>query len=571
MNNKNGKMQDINQPAVKKALQFINESLNAKIWKTNDRLPSLSELAGLARVSRDSMWKAVQRAKQISLVTVTPGGYIVAGVPSTAKRNDENESESGRGATWRNTKRQLSKDIAGGAFGHHGKLPAAKELLSRYHVCFRTMQKVLQSLDSNGTIQRAGKRYSLPQTTANTHRNRIVFITCLGHFAQTSALNHEHNRIVNLFESECVRIGLNIELIEIDFYDSAESRRAVMSLTSGDSIIGYVFDVWWYASETFQRSNLDVLIKLATFRKPVAILDEIGSFKLPVQYSSNHLLQVYSLEGKRAGERMAGHLINLGHRSAAFISIYEAQWSRDRYEGALSHFNQKGCNPGVYPVVDTEAKDRPVGSLALHAASGLSDTEIRKLITVGRTPSQAKDLENQWDIFIKTNSFKKAGDHFADPGLKKNLNGLGGILHHGFDADYLETASQAIINTAAKHVFGQGLKPLFEKALTLKDVTAWICVNDITAFEAILFLNENKIRVPQDMSVAGFDNLPVRSLEERLTSLDFNTMGFINRMLGFILRPPKPQGPYRHMAIEVEGIIMERATTGKAALTDRNS
>ena len=75
-----------------------------------------------------------------------------------------------------------------------------------------------------------------------------------------------------------------------------------------------------------------------------------------------------------------------------------------------------------------------------------------------------------------------------------------------------------------------------------------------------------QIPVPESVSVVGFDNEPVQAFAARLTSYDFNAAGFIHRMLDFIARPPMPRGPYRHVPIEVEGIVMQRGTTAEASV-----
>ena len=94
--------------------------------------------------------------------------------------------------------------------------------------------------------------------------------------------------------------------------------------------------------------------------------------------------------------------------------------------------------------------------------------------------------------------------------------------------------------------------------------TCGICANDVTALAALKFLRGRQVRTPGDISVMGFDNAPVVALENRLTTFDFNAMGFIRAMLSFVLRPPKPRGAYRHKTIEIKGIVLERDTTGRA-------
>ena len=72
-------------------------------------------------------------------------------------------------------------------------------------------------------------------------------------------------------------MGLTIEVREIDLFDPSASRSALMRLSSDDTIAGFILDVWWYDSDSVRTSCLDVLAKLATFNKPVAILDELAN------------------------------------------------------------------------------------------------------------------------------------------------------------------------------------------------------------------------------------------------------------------------------------------------------
>ena len=120
------------------------------------------------------------------------------------------------------------------------------------------------------------------------------------------------------------------------------------------------------------------------------------------------------------------------------------------------------------------------------------------------------------------------------------------------------------LDAIGERMFDISVKPLFERAIDNRDATIWICENDALAMRALSFLRERGIRVPDDLSVVGFDNVPIEALENRLTTIDFNSIEVIRRMLNFVLRPPRPRGPYRHLPIEIEGIVMERGTAGKA-------
>jgi DNA-binding LacI/PurR family transcriptional regulator len=147
--------------------------------------------------------------------------------------------------------------------------------------------------------------------------------------------------------------------------------------------------------------------------------------------------------------------------------------------------------------------------------------------------------------------------------LRNNLAALTPLARQKADKGFFEKTCGGALDRVGEWIFERDVNLLFEKALEYRDVTAWICATDQTALHALEFLRKRKIQVPVDLSVVGFDNIPVQALENRLTTLDFNAMGFIHHMLNFIIRTPRPRGPYQHSPIEVEGIIMERETTGR--------
>jgi DNA-binding transcriptional regulator YhcF (GntR family) len=551
-------------PAVNRGLLFLQEALDREEWRTGERLPPLSRLAKSSMISRNSMWKAVQLAKEKHLISATRGGYITAGSPPGKQKAEtgQRQPRHDRGSKWMTKRQLMEQDIANGAFGHFGRLPTFKELSSRYGVCFRTMQKIVRAMETDGVIRSEKTGYVLPAARTRLFGRRIIFITSKGYFLRGSALNSGQNRIVNIFENECMRMGFHLDIREIDFYDVMGSGRAAAKLVNNESILGFIFDIWWYEGAGLRQAHIDVLARLAAFRKPVAILDEVGEFRLPPQFIPNPLIQTYRIEGKRAGERMARHLLGLGHRCTTYISLFHhSDWSRDRFEGVREQFIKAGHGDAAVHLITENF------TLVLEyvlAASGIDNDSMRKIIAIGRTPAQARDLEERWLACLEKKPDQITGDLATDSELRSLLTVLSTLIRQGMAGDFIEKISDAVLGTSQSRLFLICTRPLFEKALLCKDATAWICANDITALSALVFLRERGIQVPRDISVVGFDNTPVDALEKRLTTFDFNAMGFIDRMLNFILRPPRPRGPYRHATIEVEGIVMERDTTARA-------
>ena len=108
------------------------------------RLPSLAALADMANVSRNTMWKAVGKAKSERLLRVTPGGFIEI-VSEKKRATIWGDPSDNRGIISKKTRALLERELLSGSFGLSGKLPTTKELASRYGVCFRTMQKIVNN------------------------------------------------------------------------------------------------------------------------------------------------------------------------------------------------------------------------------------------------------------------------------------------------------------------------------------------------------------------------------------------------------------------------------------------
>jgi DNA-binding LacI/PurR family transcriptional regulator len=102
--------------------------------------------------------------------------------------------------------------------------------------------------------------------------------------------------------------------------------------------------------------------------------------------------------------------------------------------------------------------------------------------------------------------------------------------------------------------------PLFEKALADRSITAWVAANDTVAVHALAFLQEKKVRVPDDISLIGFDDT-LEAFKNGLTSYNFNIEVIARRMLNHILDSARePSKQPRGTDSEVEGCMVERRT-----------
>jgi DNA-binding FadR family transcriptional regulator len=540
-------------PAVRKAYDFLKGNLDRGAWQPGMALPSTRTLERIIGVSRNSILPAVARLTSEGRIHTMRRGRIRAGSESTATVLPPDHAK----AVWRLKRAALEKDMLSGVFAQQGRLPSLKELQIRYGTCFVTMRKIMRSLVDDGVVRLRKRAYERIIVARHPFHRRIVFVTFATSLPRISALNQGQYRVLDLLEQECIRRELTLDIVEVDFDNSIESRKAIDGPAINAPALGYVLDLWWYQSEEFRRSHVDLIARVSALRRPLAILDEIGDFGLPAPFTTNPLIQVFRIEGKKAGARMARLLIGMGHQSIAYLSpVHEHFWSRQRLDGVLEQYAASGCEDGVAIVVDEKIEITHEHSLAV---SGFSDRLIRKILGLGRSAEQANEMYRAFVRFNQTFS----PTQWNKEDIREIRNDLGIIR----DLEKRKP-SMKLFERVNHEVFAdigiimalRTCTPLFERALAHREATAWICASDRIALTALTFLQNRNKAVPRDLSIVGFDNQPEEAAKHRLATFDFNAHGFVHRMLNYIARPPRPRGPYHHVPIEVEGVVMQRGT-----------
>lgn len=539
-------------PAVTKAYTWIKRSLDEGAWPPGQFLPSVTNLAARIGVSRVSVLRALAHLKSEQRITGEERSRTRVG--GVEIQNQPAETPSG---SWQMKRTALESDILSGVFARQGTLPSFKQLQERYGTCYQTMRKILSSLVTDNLVTQRKKKYSIAQTPGHMSSKRIVFVANRSELSHSSALNPGRYQILELFEQECSRRGLVPDVVEVDFYNSAEMRRVIFGATFSRPVEGYILDIWWYLSDEFHRSFVEILTRLEVLKKPVAILDELGDVELPAQFTHNPSFQVFSIEGKNAGSKIAAMLLSMGHRSVAYISAFHnRRYSLERFNGVAEQYAKAGREYRAIPIVN-DYIGQPLGHA--FAVSGLDDATIRKTIALGRTESQASDM---YKVYLRYK--KNAGSlHIAREdraAIRRNVAALKSLSGKNIDQRYFAGAGLAIIREAEGQLTDLFLAPLFEQAFAIENITAWVCVTDRIALAALAFLRKKRMPVPKKISVIGFDNHPVLTFENRLTTYDFNAFGFVNAMLNFIARPSHPRGSYTHRVIEVAGTIIYRST-----------
>jgi DNA-binding LacI/PurR family transcriptional regulator len=258
---------------------------------------------------------------------------------------------------------------------------------------------------------------------------------------------------------------------------------------------------------------------------------------------------------------MARYLLSLGHTSAVYLSaLHYTTWSQSRLKGVAGQFSRAGYPDGVQLAANSTLLFLP----AMLTASGLRDADVRSLMALKHTPSQTDSLDKEWMDFKARHQLPYPGYPQLSGSEKEYLVELVALNRRKATPQFRRATHEGALDVVADRIHNLSLRPLYEQAAAHTNATAWICANDSVAFGALSFLQKRKVKVPHEISVTGFDNVPVEALGHRLTTFDFNALEFIHRMLNFIVRPPRVRGPHKHQTIEVEGIIVERDTTGRA-------
>lgn len=540
-------------PAINKAFEYVKGELDKGEWLAGERMPTAQNLAAGAQVSIATMIRAIAILKSKRLITSIERGHIRAGSGASVNLPSIKPSN----ATWHLKRTALEKDILNGNYSEQNRLPALKELQSRYGVGYRPLRKILSSMVNDGALHLNRRTYELKGTQTRSLRQRILFLTHNFQSKPLTALNRGQYRIFDLLEYECIRREIQLKIMEIESFNLAGRNRSLSERSNEIPETGFIVDLWWSAYEQFNDLLSKLLARLSMLKKPVAILDENGEFILPLPYASNPFFQVFKIEGVKAGSRVARFLLGMGHRSVAYIStLHHTFWSKQRFEGIVDQFTKAGCRNGVQKIVRERVEIIREHMLAL---SDFDESLIRRLLPGDTTRSED-------EIYKLYAGFKESfsPEQFTPDDIlfiKHRLNIVKELADKNVsDRDFNQLVDSIFwqIGTA---INPRVQAPVFNLALASRNVTAWICANDDIALTALSFLHDTGIKVPQELSVIGFDNQPIIALEHRLTSYDFNAGGFVHRMLNFIARPPKPRGPYRHVPVEVEGIVMQRDTT----------
>ncbi|MBD3239533.1 MAG: GntR family transcriptional regulator [Chitinivibrionales bacterium] len=516
-----GMLVRVESPAVNKALRFLDDRVHRAAANHDPRLPPIRQLASEAGVSYVSMWKAVRAlAERGRLVTNHRTGVrlpLPSQPPEQSPRPLSEERRSPR-TKWERVCRRLQADILNGVYAPGAIFPAPKELSRQYGVCHATLRKALDRLVDERWLQVNRRGYRVPSSEAPRHHGAIALVARGSSDGRPSLPTNRSQDHLRALESECARNGVALRVVSCDplgniLHVPADIAPAFAAQPVAGGVLGTLVWTVGMASAAGVTKLIRRCMRIGT---PLAILDESGEWPLPPM--SDPRVRGFTVAASaHAGRRVGTFLLRLGHREVAFVSpVHSMAWSRNRLEGLVSAFADAGFADGVR-VLTAPGSFRP-------RPESVTERRMEQLLT--RLPEPRPDDDAMFSRAIR------------------------------FARETMEDAIRAEI--AHGRLIG-----LLDRHRAARTATAWVVVCDGFALDCIDYLRERGIRVPEDISVVGFDDTH-EAFRHGLTSYNFNGQALMHAMVGHVLARHESVRRRHRESVEIDGFINTRRTTAPA-------
>ena len=490
-------------PAVQKAQAFLRARVESAVREGSERLPPIARLAAEAGVAQTTMWKAVRQLCDQGTLQAGPrrGTRIAGAVPEPQPP----EPTAPTGQKWQRLCASVEADIANGVYPPGARLPSGQQLMEHYGVCFQTLKKSLLWLVGQGVLASRKKGYVVPQVDMVRNRATILFVSWV-----------VGSEVLGALDSECSRAGIRLRILQLFPHDELLDglRRARRGLSS-DALLGYLVSITGGSPEQY-REILNVLVPAD---KPIAVLDQTGG-ATGVPLPGGRSLRVFTIANSELpGLHVGRHLLSLGHRHVAYLSpAHQNVWSRRRLAGLRRAFAALGSSAHVSEYT------RRHESVVRGSAAAVVAQEMESVIA----------------------------------GLRKGRSAVRRHLAAALERLQSDVGAQVEWSAMADE-----LRPLMEQALADPRITAWVGANDTVAVLCQEFLRSRGMRVPEDISVVGFDD-STAAFSEDITSYNFNRPAAINAVISYLVGSATQRRRGGSRDVEVEGFVAPRASTGPA-------
>ena len=457
--------------ALKRSLEYLLAEI-AKLKKAHkQKLPHISVLIKKAQVSRNTMCKAIALCKQKGiLVTIRGKGTMLAPQAQaqettlSAQDFDQNHETIAHNA-WQRAKENISYDILNGVYTSSTPMPSYKQLCARYSISYSTLRKALNALINEKAIEQSGHIHRIASPGRQHRFARIVLIGAYG-LNGRAALGLMHGEYMRFLEASCIKSNIALDVIHyrisnngITYHNDATQKSC--TLEKDKPILGYLI----CAGASYDNHSIALIKRLSRQKKPIAVFVQRHMPGLYEAAAARAGVKLYPVAYDTApGEIMGRHLIAHGHRNIAYLShLHSQEWSPQRYKGLCNAFKKAGFPDAVHAY--TLDKFATADSYRTLAQKSFDVQPLRSAYTRWLKRQKNRVPEEMCRRFESALKFGLGGDE---------------IRYH--------------------------MLPKFEQALANRSITAWVAATDGVAVLAADFLAQRGKRVPQKISLAGFDD-----------------------------------------------------------------
>lgn len=498
-------------PAVRRAANAVAQ-LAAE--NPDSRLPPIATLCSQLKCSARTLSAALAFLRQRGTVRVVPRAGVFSCRSAVAAAAPPPAPLRRTTTYWERLRERLLDDINRSGFPPGERLPSGKELCNRYGCAPATLRKALSSIASTRRIEPFRHWYRVPAIPSRHGSGTVLVLTKIRQMGILAALSPRAYDVWRNLQRECRLAGVELRLETIDTIDDAYWRRAQRSR---DRTLGCVV-----VTMAMHTSDLARFVEtLGHTQARVAMLDEDGTIDpLRATMRSPRIAIVRMGMGRQPGGIVGDFLIRHGHRRVAYFPLNPGWPSDDtRCGGVRDAFEQAGLNDAV----------------TVYWPRGLERRRIGKLLDANPVYRQ----------------------------VHQRAYALWNDSRFETSAEYVPFIPAYADHLAIHSFMREHMRQCFREALDNKDVTAWVAYNDRQAFVALEFLRAQGVRLPERLSLIGFDN-SIEAIGSGLASYDFNVGAVVHAMLEHILGPPRSHASEPGEPIDIAGLVEPRLTAGRA-------
>ena len=425
-------------------------------------------------------------------------GFSEATFRRALGRLNQGKTDTGKTEKWQKTRDQIGDEIDLGRWRSGQTISTSKQEAWKRGISSPTLRKAIQSLIQDGRLEPSPRGARIPSRKVFNH-GRIALVRVSQALRSYPGQADREIRFHRELELQVLRHELGFEIWEIG--PGGELLRDASPISHPEDtggLVGIVLSTW--GGDKNCETALDPF-RQAGF--PVAVWDERP--KEPQSWEIQGIRLFESSYSTPPGSEMVSCLDRYGHKKLAWISPFQGSlWSRQRWEGVSEACRARKIR--VLPYTLTAAHHCEFDDGSVDPGEFLHLSKLQ-----GRLPNNTRGTID--DI----------------------VHRLGSLLRHD--------------------VVASSLAPLFQKALE-SGASAWICANDDVAFAAWTWLTNQAVKVPETISLVGFDDT-LMAQSSGLTSFHFDEGGLATACLSWLLLPPAKRTPTLD-PVHVPGFVIPR-------------